>query len=81
MRTMNMHNLVLLQSWKQFEKMIITMSFVGAQILTKQQGRTAHTQPVKEYAQVEEVLAGFGVDLVSASDLSRGIGVSEMAEY
>jgi hypothetical protein len=36
---------------------------------------------LKEYAQAEEVSAGFGVDLVSASDLSRGIGVSEMAEY
>jgi hypothetical protein len=36
---------------------------------------------LKEYAQAEEVLAGFGVDLVSASDLSCGIGVSEMAEY
>jgi hypothetical protein len=36
---------------------------------------------MKEYAQAEEVLAGFGVDLVSASDLSRGIEVSEMAEY
>jgi hypothetical protein len=41
------------------------------------------TYPVvlKEYAQAEGVLAGFGVDLESASDLSRGIGVSEMAEY
>ncbi len=27
------------------------------------------------------MLAGFGVDLVLASDLSHGIGVSEMAEY
>jgi hypothetical protein len=36
---------------------------------------------LKEYAQAEEVLAGFGVDSVSASDLSHGIGVSEMAEY
>ncbi len=36
---------------------------------------------VKEYAQAEEVSAGFGVDLVLASDLSRGIGVSEMVEY
>jgi hypothetical protein len=36
---------------------------------------------VKEYAQAEEVLAGFGVDLVSASDLSHGIGLSETAEY
>jgi hypothetical protein len=36
---------------------------------------------LKEYAQAEEVSAGFGVDLVSASDLSRRIGVSEMAEY
>jgi hypothetical protein len=35
---------------------------------------------LKEYARVEGVLAGFGVDLESASDLSRGIGVSEMAE-
>jgi hypothetical protein len=35
----------------------------------------------KEYAQAEEVSAGFGVDLVSASDLSCGIGVSEMEEY
>ncbi len=30
---------------------------------------------------MEEVLAGFGVDLVSVSDLSHGIGVSETAEY
>ncbi len=36
---------------------------------------------LKEYAQVEEVLAGFGVDLVLVSDLSHGIGVSETAEY
>ncbi len=35
---------------------------------------------LKEYAQTEGVLAGFGVDLESASDLSRGIGVSEMTE-
>jgi hypothetical protein len=36
---------------------------------------------LKEYSRVEEVSAGFGVDLVLASDLSRGIGVSEMVEY
>jgi hypothetical protein len=36
---------------------------------------------LKEYAQAEEVSAGFGVDSVLASDLSRGIGVSERAEY
>jgi hypothetical protein len=36
---------------------------------------------LKEYAQAEGVSAGFGVDLESVSDLSRGIGVSEMAEY
>jgi hypothetical protein len=35
---------------------------------------------MKEYAQAEGVSAGFGVDLESASDLSHGIGVSEMAE-
>ena len=35
---------------------------------------------LKEYARAEGVSAGFGVDLESASDLSRGIGVSEMAE-
>ncbi len=35
---------------------------------------------LKEYARTEGVLARFGVDLESASDLSRGIGVSEMAE-
>ncbi len=35
---------------------------------------------LKEYAQAEGVLAGFGVDLESALDLSRGIGVSETAE-
>ena len=35
---------------------------------------------LKEYAQAEGVLAGFGVDLESASDLSRGIRVSEMAD-
>jgi hypothetical protein len=37
MRTMNMHNPVLMQSWKQFGKMMIMMRFVEAQILTKQQ--------------------------------------------
>ncbi len=36
---------------------------------------------LKEFAQVEGVSAGFGVDSVSVSDLSYGIGVSEMAEY
>jgi hypothetical protein len=36
---------------------------------------------LKEYAQAEEVSAGFGVDTLLASDLSCGIGVSEMAEY
>ncbi len=30
---------------------------------------------------MEEVLSGFGVDSESASDLSRGIRVSELAEY
>jgi hypothetical protein len=40
-----------------------------------------HCCLLKEYAQVEEVSAGFGVDLVSASDLSRGIRVSETVEY
>ncbi len=35
---------------------------------------------LKEYARVEGVSAGFGVDSESASDLSHGIGVSEMAE-
>ncbi len=36
---------------------------------------------LKEYAPAEGVSAGFGVDSESASDLSRGIGVSEMVEY
>jgi hypothetical protein len=36
---------------------------------------------VKEYAQAEEVLAGFGVDSEPLSDLSRGIGMSETVEY
>ncbi len=36
---------------------------------------------LKEYARAEGVLAGFGVDLELVSDLSHGIGVSEMAEY
>jgi hypothetical protein len=36
---------------------------------------------MKEYAQAEEVLAGFGVDSVSASDLSCQVGVSETAKY
>ncbi len=36
---------------------------------------------LKKYARGEGVSAGFGVDLESASDLSHGIGVSEMAEY
>ncbi len=35
---------------------------------------------LKEYARAEGVSAGFGVDLESASDLSCGIGVSEMAK-
>jgi hypothetical protein len=35
---------------------------------------------LKEYAQAEGVLARFGVDSESASDLSCGIGVSETAE-
>jgi hypothetical protein len=35
---------------------------------------------LKEYAQVEGVSAGFGVDLELASDLSHGIRVSETAE-
>jgi hypothetical protein len=35
---------------------------------------------LKEYAQAEGVPAGFGVDLESVSDLSCGIGVSEMVE-
>ena len=35
---------------------------------------------LKEYAQAEGVSAKFGVDSESASDLFRGIGVSEMAE-
>ena len=36
---------------------------------------------LKEYARAEEVSAVFGVDLVLASDLSRGIGVLKTAEY
>jgi hypothetical protein len=36
---------------------------------------------LKEYAQAKGVLAGFGVDLELVSGLSRGIGVTEMAEY
>ncbi len=36
---------------------------------------------LKKYARAEGVSAGFGVDLKSVSDLSCGIGVSEMAEY
>ncbi len=36
---------------------------------------------MKEYAQAEEVSAGFRVDSVLGSDLSCGIGVSEMVEY
>ncbi len=35
---------------------------------------------LKKYARTEGLLARFGVDLELASDLSRGIGVSEMAE-
>jgi hypothetical protein len=35
---------------------------------------------LKESAQAEGVSAGFGVDSESASDLSRGIGVSVTAE-
>jgi hypothetical protein len=36
---------------------------------------------LKEHAQAEGVSAGFRVDSESASDLSRGIGVSETAEF
>ncbi len=36
---------------------------------------------MKEYTQAERVSAEFRVDSESVSDLSRGIGVSEMAEY
>jgi hypothetical protein len=36
---------------------------------------------VKEYARVEEVLAGFKEDSVLVSDPSCRIGVSETAEY
>ena len=36
---------------------------------------------LKEYAQGEGVSAEFGVDSESVSDLSRRIGVLEMAEY
>ncbi len=35
---------------------------------------------LKEYARAEGLSVRFGVDLESASDLSCGIGVSEMAE-
>jgi hypothetical protein len=35
---------------------------------------------LNEYAQAEGVLARFGVDLELVSDLSCGIGVSEMVE-
>jgi hypothetical protein len=38
------------------------------------------TAMVKEYTQVEGVLAGFGVNLELVSELSCGIGVSEVAE-
>ncbi len=37
-------------------------------------------EALKENAGAEGVSAGFGADSESASDLSRGIGVSEMAE-
>ncbi len=37
-------------------------------------------ESMKEYAQAEGVSAGFRVDSELASDLSCGIGVSEMAE-
>ncbi len=36
---------------------------------------------LKEYAHMEGVSARFGVDLESASDLSRGIGVSKTVEF
>ncbi len=36
---------------------------------------------LKEYARVEGIFARFRVDWGSVSDLSCGIGVSEMAEY
>ncbi len=43
-------------------------------------GNSNCNRDVIEYAQAEEVSAGFGVDLESVSDLSCGIGVSETAE-
>ncbi len=49
----------------------------NGRIIPPLQGRKG----LKEYAQAEGVSSGFGVDLVSASDLSHGIGVSETAEY
>jgi hypothetical protein len=36
---------------------------------------------LKEYARAEGISAEFGVDSELASDLSRGIGVSETVEY
>ncbi len=41
---MNMHIPVLMQSWKQFGKMMIMMSVVEAQILTKQQMAREYSQ-------------------------------------
>jgi hypothetical protein len=44
-------------------------------------GHIPFSLEVKEYARAEGVSAGFGVDLESTSDLSRGNGVSETAEF
>jgi hypothetical protein len=43
-------------------------------------GSFLEDEKLKEYARAEGVLAQFGLDSELASDLSRGIGVSEMAE-
>jgi hypothetical protein len=62
--------------------MIYTMTFktVGLQDHLTDHVTRMTLRGVKEYAQVEEVSARFR-DLVTASDLSCGIGVSETVEY
>jgi hypothetical protein len=62
-----------------FEELIITSKYW---IWEGQDGQRQRVDgsSMKEYDRAEGVSAGFGVDSELASDLSRGIGVSEMAE-
>ncbi len=52
MRTMNMYNPVLMQSWKQFGKMMITMSFVEVH-LTQAEPYHHRSPAFAHYSQLE----------------------------